>query len=76
MRIGAQILIDSNLTELQLEQLFSGCWGVGYEPEIDDFDGWREVLSVEEIQADPRPSMARPTSRFCTPAPMATRNMD
>ncbi|MGW9633195.1 hypothetical protein [Nocardiopsis alba] len=44
MKIGAQILIDSELTELQLEQLFSGHWGVGYEPEIDDFDGWREAL--------------------------------
>lgn len=41
---GARLLIDSELTELELEKLIAGSWGVGYEPEVEGFENWRSAL--------------------------------
>lgn len=40
---GAQILIDSELSEHELDKIMLG-WGAGYEPEVEGFDDWREAL--------------------------------
>lgn len=44
IRIGALSLLKSDLTELQFEQLASGSWGAGYEPEAEGFEDWRSAL--------------------------------
>lgn len=40
---GAQTLIDSELSEHELDKIMLG-WGAGYEPEAEGFGDWRESL--------------------------------
>ena len=44
VRKGAQLLIDSELTNQHLDEIFFGLWGAGYEPEAEEFEDWRDVL--------------------------------
>lgn len=44
VKAEAQSLIDSDLTDVQLDQLFTGQWGAGYEPEVEEFEDWRAAL--------------------------------
>ena len=41
---GAQYLIDSNLTDHELDRIITIEWGAGYEPEVEGFDDWRSAL--------------------------------
>ncbi|WP_307851323.1 contact-dependent growth inhibition system immunity protein [Nocardiopsis sp. MG754419] len=47
IRQGARALVESELTDQQLDEIIFGQWGSGYEPEVEDFGNWRSAL--EEI---------------------------
>lgn len=44
LKNDAQMLIDSNFNNAELEQILVGRWSIGYEPEYGGFENWREVL--------------------------------
>lgn len=44
VKSGSQYLIDSNLSNHELDRIIMIEWGAGYEPEVEGFDDWRAAL--------------------------------